>query len=155
PGRDELGGILPARCARHPADHGASTHARTYAKERPQTPRKRRLAGRTVRLTFWTMADLEQTRRSQPRPPRPARAVSTMRLRRGNRGASSRMASHLYRPVYPLWLRRVGAVDPACFVRSSDPAGSARTPCFATGFARARSAARTVSAPRPSRSRHA
>src|SRR5699024_9896343 len=91
PSGDELGGVLSAGCACHAADYGASTHAYPYAKERPQTPARMCLTQRAVHLRIWTTADLEQNRRPQPRPPRPARAVSTMRLRRENRGASSRM----------------------------------------------------------------
>src|SRR5699024_4355737 len=83
PGGDELGTVLPARCSCHPADHGASTHAPTYAKERTRHPPKVGLTRRPVRLSFWTRAGLDKTTAGRARLPRPVRAVSTMRLRRG------------------------------------------------------------------------
>src|SRR5699024_7334520 len=91
PGGDELGTVLPARCSCHPAVHGASTHAPTYAKVRTRHPPKVGLTRRPVRLSFWTKPDLDKNTARLARVPRPVRAVSTLRLRRGNRGASSRM----------------------------------------------------------------
>lgn len=50
-------------------------------------------------LRFWTPPDLEESTAPPRTSPRPVRAVSAMRLRRGNRGASSRMTSSVYRPL--------------------------------------------------------
>jgi|GEM_PF-6263701 len=78
---------------------------------------------RSAGLVFWSKADLDVRPAIQTRAPRPVRAVSTLRLRRGYRGASSRLTSPSYRPpcgfvASPLWW-----VDPVSVVRSSDVAG--------------------------------
>lgn len=79
---------------------------------------------RSVLIALWTKADLDVRPSIQIRSPRPVRVVSTMRLRRGSRGASSRMTSPKYRPLCLLRLRRAGVVDSASSVWSSDPAGT-------------------------------
>ena len=75
-----------------------------------------------MRLTFWTRPDLDKNTAGRARFPRPVRAVSALRLRRGHRGASSRMTSPRNRPLVLYGFAAV-VVDPACCVRSSDAAG--------------------------------
>lgn len=117
-----------------------------------------------MNLRFWTAPDLEESIAPPRTSPRPVRAVSTMRLRRGNRGASSRMTSSVYRPLcsFGFALRGGRFSVPSEVIRSGGEAlrfalrhglrPSTRAAHFVTGYAREPLRERALCASRNTRS---
>lgn len=115
-------------------------------------------------LKFWTPPDLEESTAPPRTSPRPVRAVSTMRLRRGNRDASSRMTSSVYRPLcsYGFAFRGGRFSVPSEVIRSGGdgrcaPNRAPHSPRTASGNSRCalRNGLRPVIAPRADQMRFA